>query len=122
MNDTTVTTTGNLTADPVLQYTPQGVAWMRFTVASTPRVFDKGRGEYRDGDTLFLICNAWRDMAEHIAESLSKGTRVIVTGRLTQSSWETDNGEKRTGYVVQVEDIGPSLRFAAATVRKTPRP
>jgi single-strand DNA-binding protein len=116
VNDTTITIIGNLTDNPDLRLSAQGVALVRFTVASTPRVYDREAGGYRDGDPLFLPCTAWRDVAENLAESLTKGARVIVTGRLTQSSWQTDTGERRTGYTVQVEEIGPSLRFATATV------
>jgi single-strand DNA-binding protein len=121
MNETTITVVGNLTDAPELRVTPQGVSLVRFTVASTPRVWDKTSGGYRDGDALFLSCTAWRDLAEHVAESLTKGTRVIVTGRLTQSTWNTDEGEKRTAYTVQVDEIGASLRFATVTVTKTSR-
>src|SRR4051794_24838016 len=122
MNDTiTITVVGNLTDTPELRVSPSGVPLVRFSVASTPRIYDQKAGSYRDGDPLFLNCTAWRDGAENLAESLTKGARVIVTGRLTQSSWQTEDGEKRTGYVVQVEEIGPSLRFATATVTKAGR-
>ena len=120
-NDTTVTVVGNLTADPDLRFTPAGVALAKFTVASTPRVFDKASGEYRDGDPLFLTCTAWRELAEHAAESLRKGTRVVVVGRLRLSRWETDEGEKRSAYGLDVDELGPSLRFATANVRKMTR-
>ncbi|MCX5121243.1 single-stranded DNA-binding protein [Micromonospora sp. NBC_00362] len=120
-NDTTVTVVGNLTADPELRFTPAGVALVKFTVASTPRVFDRASGEYRDGDPLFLTCTAWRDLAEHIAESLAKGTRVVVAGRLRLSRWENEEGEKRSAYGLDVDEVGPSLRFATATVKKTSR-
>ncbi|MDG9677603.1 single-stranded DNA-binding protein [Micromonospora sp. DH14] len=120
-NDTTVTVVGNLTADPELRFTPAGVALVKFTVASTPRVFDRNSGEYRDGDPLFLSCTAWRDLAEHIAESLAKGTRVVVAGRLRLSRWENEEGEKRSAYGLDVDEVGPSLRFAAATVKKMAR-
>jgi single-strand DNA-binding protein len=119
--DTTITMTGNLCDDPDLRYTPAGAALVRFAVASTPRVFDKASGEYRDGEPLFLTCTAWRDLAEHIAESLKRGTRVVVTGRLRLSRWETPEGDKRSAYGLDVDDIGPSLRFATATVRKATR-
>jgi single-strand DNA-binding protein len=120
-NDTTVTVVGNLTNDVDLRYTPAGVAMAKFTVASTPRVFDRGSGEYRDGDPLFLTCTAWRELAEHAAESLRKGTRVVVHGRLRLSRWETDEGEKRSAYGLDVDELGPSLRFATATVKKMTR-
>lgn len=119
--ETQITVTGNLTGDPELRFTPAGVAMVKFTVASTPRVFDRQRNEYRDGDPLFLTCTGWRDMAEHIAESLSKGTRVLVSGRLRLSRWETDEGEKRSAYGLEVDEVGPSLRFATAKVTKTTR-
>jgi single-strand DNA-binding protein len=120
-NETSLTVVGNLTADPDLRYTPAGVAMAKFTVASTPRVFDRNSGEYRDGDPLFLTCTAWREMAEHAAESLRKGARVIVTGRLRLSRWETDEGEKRSAYGLDVDEVGPSLRFATATVNRMTR-
>lgn len=120
-NETVLTVVGNLTGDPELRFTPQGVAMVRFTVASTPRSFDKASGEYRDGDALFLNCTAWRDLAEHIAESLSRGSRVVATGRLRLSRWETPEGEKRSAYGLEIDEIGPSLRFATATVVKTTR-
>jgi len=120
-NDTTITIVGNLTGDPDLRFTPAGVAVAKFTVASTPRVYDKASGEYRDGEPLFLTCTAWRDLAEHAAESLSKGARVIVTGRLRLSRWETDDGEKRSAYGLDVDEVGPSLRFATCTVHRLSR-
>ena len=120
-NETSLTVVGNLTADPELRYTPQGVAMTKFTVASTPRVFDRAKNEYRDGDPLFLACTAWRELAEHIAESLAKGARVIVSGRLRLSRWETEEGEKRSAYGLDVDEVGPSLRFATAKVTKTTR-
>jgi single-strand DNA-binding protein len=119
--ETQITTVGNLTGDPELRFTPQGVAMVKFTVASTPRVFDRTKNEYRDGDPLFLNCTGWRDMAEHIAESLSKGTRVVVSGRLRLSRWETPEGEKKSMHVLDVDEVGPSLRFATAKVQKTTR-
>ena len=119
--ETQITTIGNLTGDPELRFTPQGVAMVKFTVASTPRVFDRDKNEYRDGDPLFLNCTAWRDLAEHIAESLAKGTRVVVVGRLRLSRWETDEGEKRSAYGLDVDEVGPSLRFATAKVQKMSR-
>ena len=119
--ETQITVTGNMVGDPELRYTPQGVALAKFTVASTPRVFDRTKNEYRDGDPLFLTCTVWRDMAEHVAESLTKGTRVLVQGRLRLSRWETDEGEKRSAYGLDVDEIGPSLRFAQAKVSKMTR-
>ena len=120
-NETTMTIVGNLTADPELRFLPNGTAMVKFTVASTPRVFDRDKNEYRDGDPLFLVCTGWRDMAEHIAESLTKGTRVIASGRLRLSRWETPEGEKRSAYGLDVDEVGPSLRFAQAKVSKMTR-
>ena len=121
-NETTVTVIGNLTADPELRYTPNGgIAMAKFTVASTPRVFDRTANEYKDGDPLFLTCTAWRELAEHAAESLRKGHRVVVVGRLRLSRWETEEGEKRSAYGLDVDEVGPSLRFATATVVKATR-
>jgi single-strand DNA-binding protein len=120
-NETTVTLVGNLTADPDLRFTPAGVAMARITVGCTPRVVDRDSGKFRDGDPLFMTCTAWRDLAEHVAESLSKGARVIVTGRLRLSRWETEDGQKRSMFGLEVDEIGPSLRFATATVKKTTR-
>jgi single-strand DNA-binding protein len=121
-NDTTVTLVGNLTDAPDLRYTASGVAMAKFTVASTPRVLDRTSGQYRDGDPLFLACTAWRELAEHAAESnLQKGTRVVVVGRLRLSRWETDEGEKRSAYGLDVDELGPSLRFATAKVAKMTR-
>jgi single-strand DNA-binding protein len=120
-SETSLTVIGNLTADPDLRFTPSGVAMAKFTVASTPRVFDKATNEYKDGEPLFLTCTAWRDLAEHAAESLHKGTRVVVVGRLRLSRWETDEGEKRSAYGLDVDEIGPSLRFANAKVQKLTR-
>ena len=120
-NETTVTVVGNLTDAPDLRYTPAGVALAKFTVASTPRVFDRASGEYRDGDPLFLTCTAWRELAEHAAESLGKGARVVVVGRLRLSRWETPEGDKRSAYGLDVDEVGPSLRFAQAKVTKKTR-
>ena len=120
-NDTTVTMVGNLTADPDLRYTASGAALARFTVASTPRLYDRQAEGYRDGDPLFLACTAWRDLAENIAESLTKGARVVVTGRLRLSRWQTPDGQPRSAYGLDVDDLGPSLRFATATVQKMTR-
>jgi single-strand DNA-binding protein len=119
--DTTVTVIGNLVGDLDLRYTPSGVAMAKFTVASTPRVLDRTTNEYRDGDPLFLGCTAWRELAEHAAESLTKGARVVVVGRLRLSRWETEEGEKRSTYGLDVDEIGPSLRYATATVKKMTR-
>ena len=119
--DTTITVVGNLTADPDLRFTASGVAVAGFTVASTPRIFDRQSGEWKDGDTLFLRCTLWRQPAENTAETLSKGTRVIVTGRLKQRTYDTREGQKRTVTEIDVDDIGPSLRYATATVIRTPK-
>ncbi|OBG04134.1 single-stranded DNA-binding protein [Mycolicibacter sinensis] len=121
MGDTTITVVGNLTADPDLRFTPSGAAVANFTVASTPRVYDRQSGEWKDGDALFLRCNIWREAAENVAESLTRGSRVIVTGRLRQRSFETREGEKRTVYEVEVDEIGPSLRYATAKINKVSR-
>ena len=120
-NDTTITVIGNLTGDPELRFTPNGVALGKFTIASTPRVLDQKTGQYRDGEPLFLTCTAWRDLAEHVAESLSKGARVVVVGRLRLSRWETPEGDKRSAYGLEVDEVGPSLRWATAKVHKTTR-
>ncbi len=119
--DTTITVVGNLTADPELRFTPSGAAVANFTVASTPRIYDRQSGEWKDGEALFLRCNIWREAAENVAESLTRGSRVIVTGRLKQRSFETKEGEKRTVMEVEVEEIGPSLRYATAKVNKASR-
>jgi single-strand DNA-binding protein len=120
--ETSITVVGNLTDDPELRFLPNGTGLAKFTVASTPRVFDRDKNEYRDGDPLFLTCTVWRDLAEHVAESLTKGTRVIVQGRLRLSRWEDkDTGEKRSSYGLEVDEVGPSLRFAQAKVVKTSR-
>jgi single-strand DNA-binding protein len=121
VNEVQLTVIGNLTADPELRFTPNGVALSKFTVASTPRFYDRDKNEYRDGDPLFLTCTAWRDLAEHVAESLAKGARVVVVGRLRLSRWETDEGEKRSTYGLEVDEVGPSLRFAMAKVTKATR-
>lgn len=120
--DTAITMTGNICSDVDLRYTPTGQAVANFRIASTPRYLDKTTNEWRDSDSLFLTCNAWRQMAENAAESLSKGMRVIVQGRLRQRSYETREGEKRTVYEVEVDDVGPSLRNASAKVTKSSRP
>ena len=121
MNATTLTIVGNLTDAPDLKFTASGAALSRFTVASTPRVFDKQTGQYKDGDPLFLTCTAWRDLAENVAESLQKGRRVVVVGRLQQRSWEDQEGNRRSVVEVQVDEVGPSLRWATATVQKSSR-
>jgi len=119
--DTNITLIGNLTDDPELRFTPSGAAVAKFRVASTPRYLDKQTGEWKDGEALFLACNVWRQAAEHVAESLQRGTRVIVSGRLRQRSYETREGEKRTVFELEVDDIGPSLRYATAKVQKMSR-
>lgn len=117
--DTVITVVGNLTADPELRFTPSGAAVANFTVASTPRTFDKNSNEWKDGEALFLRCSVWRQAAENVAESLSRGTAVIVQGRLKQRSYETKEGEKRTSIELEVDEIGPSLRYATAQVTRT---
>ena len=119
--ETIITVIGNLTADPELRFTPSGAAVANFTVASTPRTFDRQKNEFVDGDTLFMRCSIWREAAENVAESLTKGTRVIVQGRLVQRSYETREGEKRTVVELQVDEIGPSLRYASAKVTRAQR-
>ena len=119
--ETVITVVGNLTADPELRFTPSGAAVANFTVAATPRTFDRQSGEWKDGEALFLRCSIWRQAAENVAESLTRGARVIVQGRLKQRSYETKEGEKRTVYEVEVDEIGPSLRNATAKVNKTTR-
>jgi single-strand DNA-binding protein len=119
--ETTITVVGNLTADPELRFTPSGAAVANFTVAATPRTFDRQSGEWKDGEALFLRCNLWRQPAENVAESLIRGTRVIVQGRLRQRSYETKEGEKRTVVELEVDEIGPSLRYATAKVNKATR-
>jgi single-strand DNA-binding protein len=119
--DTQITITGNLVDDPELRFTPAGQAVARFRVASTPRFRDNNTGEWKDGDSLFLTCNVWRQAAENAAESLTRGMRVIVAGRLRQRSYETKEGEKRTVYEVEVDDVGPSLRNASAKVNRAAR-
>ena len=119
--DTQITIAGNLVDDPELRFTPAGQPVARFRVASTPRFRDNSTGEWKDGDSLFLTCNVWRQAAENVAESLTRGMRVIVSGRLRQRSYETKEGEKRTVYEVEVNDVGPSLRNASAKVNKVAR-
>lgn len=119
--ETNITIVGNLVDDPELRFTASGVAVANFRVASTPRFFDKQSGEWRDGDSLFLSCSVWRQYAENVAESLTKGTRVIVTGRLKQRSYETQQGERRTVMEVEVDEVGPCLRSATAKVARVSR-
>ncbi|ROS75521.1 single-stranded DNA-binding protein [Cellulomonas sp. PhB143] len=119
--DTIITVIGNLTADPELRFTPSGAAVANFTVASTPRQFDRQSNEWKDGDTLFMRCSIWREAAENVAESLTKGMRVIAQGRLVQRSYETREGEKRTVVELQVEEVGPSLKYASAKVTRAQR-
>lgn len=119
--ETVVTVVGNLTADPELRFTPSGAAVANFTVASTPRTFDRASGGWKDGEALFLRCTIWRQAAENVAESLTRGARVVVQGRLKQRSFETKEGEKRTVVELEVDEIGPSLRFATATVNRAQR-
>ncbi|OSY37187.1 MULTISPECIES: single-stranded DNA-binding protein [Pseudonocardia] len=119
--ETVITVVGNLTADPELRFTPSGAAVANFTVASTPRTFDRQSGEWKDGEALFLRCNIWRQAAENVAESLTRGARVVVQGRLRQRSFETREGEKRTVVEMEVDEVGPSLRYATAKVNKVSR-
>jgi single-strand DNA-binding protein len=119
--ETVITVVGNLTDDPELRFTPSGAAVAKFRIASTPRTLDRQSGEWKDGEPLFLACNIWRDAAEHVAESLQRGARVIVQGRLRQRSYETREGEKRTVYELEVDEIGPSLRYATAKVQRMSR-
>ncbi|QHO91046.1 single-stranded DNA-binding protein [Actinomyces sp. 432] len=119
--DTIITLIGNLTGDPELRFTPSGAAVASFTIASTPRSFDRQAQEWRDGETLFMRSSCWRDAAENVAESLTKGTRVIAQGRLVQRSYTTREGENRTVVELQVDEIGPSLRYATAQVARNPR-
>jgi len=119
--ETTITVIGNLTNDPELRFTPSGSAVANFTIASTPRTFDRQSNEWKDGETLFLRAAVWREAAENVAESLTKGMRVIVTGRLKSRSYETKEGEKRTVIELEVDEIGPSLRYANAKVNRTQR-
>ena len=118
--DTVITVIGNITGDPELRFTPSGAAVANFTVASTPRTFDRQSNEWKDGETLFMRCSVWRDAAENVAESLPAGTRVIVSGRLKSRSYETKEGEKRTVVEMEVDEVGPSLRYATAKVTQHP--
>ena len=119
--DTIITVIGNLVADPELRFTGSGAAVANFTVASTPRAFDKQANEWKDGETLFMRCSVWREAAENVAESLQKGTRVIVQGRLKARSYETKEGERRTSIELEVDEIGPSLKYASAQVTRNSR-
>lgn len=116
--ETIITLVGNLTADPELRFTPSGAPVANFTVASTPRTFDRASGEWKDGDAMFLNCSVWRQAAENVAESLTKGMRVVVQGRLKSRSYETREGDKRTVFEVEVEEVGPSLKYASAKVTR----
>src|SRR5688572_9563013 len=117
--DTIITVVGNLTADPELRYTQSGLAVANFTIASTPRSFDRQANEWKDGEALFLRASCWREFAEHVASSLTKGSRVVAQGRLKQRSYETKEGEKRTSIELEIDEIGPSLRYATAQVTRT---
>lgn len=119
--ETVITLVGNLVDDPELRFTPSGAAVAKFRLASTPRTYDRQSGEWKDGESLFLTCNVWRQAAENVAETLQRGMRVIVQGRLRQRSYETREGEKRTVFEVEVDEVGPSLRSATARVNKTTR-
>ena len=121
IGDTPITIVGNVVADPELRFTPSGTAVCNFRVASTPRVYNRDAGQYEDGEALFLTVNIWRQAAEHVAETLSKGMRVIVQGNLKQRSYETKQGEKRTSYEIEADEVGPSLKFATAQVNRNPR-
>jgi len=120
-NETQIVVVGNLTEDPSLRFTPSGAAVASFTIASTPRNYDRQAQEWKDGETLFMRCSIWREYAENVAESLTKGMRVIAQGRLVQRSFETREGEKRTVVEMQVDEVGPALRYATARVTRTPR-
>jgi len=116
--ETIITVVGNLTADPELRYTQNGIAVANFTIASTPRTYDRQSGEWKDGEALFMRASVWREFAEHVASSLTKGARVVATGRLRQRSYETKEGEKRTSIELEVDEVGPSLRYATAQVQR----
>jgi single-strand DNA-binding protein len=120
--ETVITVIGNLTRDPEVGFTSNGTAYARFTIASTPRRYDPNASEWTDGEALFLRCTAWRQLAENVGESLTKGARVVVSGRLRLHTWQTDDGETRSSTEVDVEEVGPSLRYATAKVAKTTRP
>ncbi|MCQ4624290.1 single-stranded DNA-binding protein [Corynebacterium sp. CCUG 69979] len=119
--DTPITVVGNLVADPELRFTPQGLAVANFRIASTPRTYNRDTNQWEDGEALFLTCNVWRSVAENVAESLTKGMRVIVNGRLKQRSYQNREGENRTVFEVEVDEVGPSLRYASASVNRNPR-
>ena len=119
--ETVITLVGNLTGDPELRFTPSGSAVANFTIASTPRTFDRQSNEWKDGETLFMRCSIWREAAENVAESLTKGTRVVVTGRMKSRSYQTKEGENRTVIELEADEIGPSLRYATAKVNRTQR-
>ncbi|MEX3611415.1 single-stranded DNA-binding protein [Rothia sp. LK2588] len=119
--DTVITVVGNLTGDPELRFTPNGAAVANFTIASTPRNFDRASGEWKEGETLFLRASVWREAAENVAETLRKGMRVIAQGRLKSRSYETKEGERRTSMELEIDEIGPSLRFASANVNRNQR-
>ncbi|QYH34894.1 single-stranded DNA-binding protein [Salinibacterium sp. M195] len=119
--ETVITVVGNLTADPELRYTQGGLAVANFTIASTPRTFDRASNEWKDGEALFLRASCWREFAEHVAGTLTKGSRVIAQGRLRQRSYETKEGEKRTSMELEVDEVGPSLRYATAQITRAPR-
>ncbi|GGX82489.1 single-stranded DNA-binding protein [Streptomyces hiroshimensis] len=116
VGETPITIIGNLTADPEIKFTASGAALARFTVASTPRTFDKDSGQWRDGTSTFFRCAAWRSLAEHVGDSLTKGARVVVSGRIRQHDWQTPEGENRSMLAVEVDDIGASLRFTTVTI------
>lgn len=116
--ETIITVVGNLTSDPELRYTQNGLAVANFTIASTPRTFDRAKNEWVDGEALFLRASVWREFAEHVAGSLTKGSRVIASGRLKQRSFETKEGEKRTSYELDIDEVGPSLRYATASITR----
>ena len=119
--DTPITVVGNLVADPELRFIPSGAAVANFRIASTPRVYNRETNQFEDGEALFLTCNCWRQMAENVAESLTKGMRVVVNGRLKQRSYQTKEGENRTVFEVEVDEVGPSLKYASASVNRNPR-
>ena len=119
--DTPITVVGNLVADPELRFIPSGAAVANFRIASTPRTFNRETNQWEDGEALFLTCNCWRQMAENVAESLTKGMRVVVTGKLRQRSYQTKEGESRTVFEVEVDEVGPSLKYASASVTRNPR-
>ncbi len=120
-NETTLTLVGNLTDEPDLRFTPSGVALCKFSIAATPRLYDQASGQWKDGDPMFMTCTAWRQLAENAAESLAKGARVVVTGRLKLARWETPEGEKRQAHQLDIEDIGASMKYATVKVQKLAR-